>query len=108
MFTPILYSLLHKFTEISHTQRVPYSVQLLHIQDRLYVFGHLRKKKMDAIPPTPHPASFTVFAQIFLNFIPVLGWGDISKFSETKGRKFVISEKLILTIDFYGEGHRDS
>jgi hypothetical protein len=92
---------LHNFTEIAHAQRVPYSEQLLHIQHRLYVFGRLRGKN-GRRSPTPRPASSSVFTHIFLNFISCFFGGDISKFRKIKGRKFVISEKLILTVDFSG------
>jgi hypothetical protein len=107
MFTPSSYSLLPNLTEIAHTQRVPYSEQLLHIQHRLYVFGRLRKEKKNGRhSPTPHPASFSFFTQKFSELYAFFGGGgNISKFSKIKGRKSVISEKLILTVDFFGGGN---
>ena len=76
IFAPNSYSFLPNLSETAHTQRVPYSKQLLHIQHRPYVFGRLRQEENGRHSPTP--TFFSVFTHIFLNFFPVFwGGGDI-------------------------------
>ena len=84
---PVSYSLLPNLTEIAHTtQRVPYSEQLMHIQHRPYVFVSLRKEKIGRQSPTTHPASLSVFTQLFLSFVLFYGGGCL-KIQQMKRQK---------------------